>query len=365
VKRARMFVATLAIAFAVVACLPGGPGVRAPEFRGIANWINSEPLTLTELQGKVVLVDFWTYTCVNCIRTMPYLKSWHDKYADKGLVIVGVHSPEFEFEKVTANVVEAAKKFGLEYPIAQDNDFATWRAYNNRFWPAKYLLDQTGVVRYTHFGEGAYRNTEQHIRKLLVDAGADLSDVVAGTSPAPRSELRASYGSRANGITREIYGGFQYNNGFGGRYVAQKEYYKDAERVVFYDDPGGHENHAIYLQGPWFSGIESLRHARTTEVYEDYVALKFFATSVNAVIDPQGGEPFQVRVTMDGRPLRAQEAGADIVITEDSSFFTVKEGRMYEVVALPEFGGHELRLSSNSDQFALFAFTFGAYAEGP
>ena len=126
------------------------------EFDGIASWINSEPLTLDGLKGNVVLVDFWTYSCINCIRTLPYVKSWHDKYADQGLVIIGMHSPEFSFEKERAGVIEAAKKFGLEYPIAQDNDFVTWRSFNNMYWPSKYLIDRNGVIRYTHIGEGAY-----------------------------------------------------------------------------------------------------------------------------------------------------------------------------------------------------------------
>ena len=122
---------------------------------------------MTQLKGKVVLVDFWTYTCINCIRTLPYLKSWHEKYADKGLVIIGVHAPEFEFEKDTDNVAEAIKDFEITYPVMQDNDFATWRAYKNRYWPAKYLIDQEGNIRYTHFGEGDYDETELAIQELL------------------------------------------------------------------------------------------------------------------------------------------------------------------------------------------------------
>ena len=155
----------------------GEVGDQAPEFQRVANWINSPPLTMEALRGQVVLIDFWTYTCVNCIRTFPYLKEWYAKYADKGLKIVGVHTPEFEFEKVTENVVRSAGEYGLGWPIAQDNDFGTWRAYSNRFWPAKYLVDQHGIVRYTHFGEGAYSETEEQIRRLLEEAGADLPPI--------------------------------------------------------------------------------------------------------------------------------------------------------------------------------------------
>ena len=149
----------------------------APEVRRIDGWINSQPLTLDELQGKVVLVDFWTYSCVNCIRTFPYLKDWHEKYTDYGLVIIGVHTPEFEFEKRKENVVEAARAYGLEYPIAQDNNYATWNAYSNNAWPAKYLVGQHGFIRYHHIGEGAYAETEEKIRELLAETGVSLAGI--------------------------------------------------------------------------------------------------------------------------------------------------------------------------------------------
>lgn len=128
----------------------GSVGDVAPDFVGITNWINSEPLSITDLRGKVVLVDVWTYTCINCIRTFPYLRDWHARYADDGLVIVGLHAPEFEFEKITENVVQASAHNGIVWPVAQDNDMLTWSAYENRYWPAKYLVDQDGLVRYTH-----------------------------------------------------------------------------------------------------------------------------------------------------------------------------------------------------------------------
>src|SRR3990172_6778468 len=139
----------------------------APELISGGSWFNSTPLNLVQLRGKVVLVDFWTYTCINCIRTLPYLKSWHEKYSEKELVIIGVHTPEFEFEKNPINVQKAISDFGLKYPVMQDNNYATWAAYSNRYWPAKYLIDRTGHIRYTHFGEGEYDTTEKAIQQLL------------------------------------------------------------------------------------------------------------------------------------------------------------------------------------------------------
>ena len=352
----------MAVALLTAACLPSGGEVKAPEFQGIANWINSRPLTMEELRGRVVLIDFWTYTCVNCIRTMPYLKDWHAKYASHGLVIVGVHSPEFDFEKLAKNVAENARNFGLEYPIAQDNDFQTWRAYANRFWPAKYLVDSAGVIRYSHFGEGAYDETERRIRWLLEETGADLSGLPEGRQAgAPQITSLAGF-SR---VTRELYGGTKRNNQPGGAYAAQDQFYRGSERAMEYLDPGSYRNHQFYLQGLWHNGREAVRHARRTENYEDYIALMFTGTSVNAVINPENPAPFEVLVTLDGRPLTSLEAGADLIADDGRSYFTVDSGRMYQIVALPEYGEHELKLSSNSDDFAVFAFTFGAYSQGP
>jgi len=141
---------------------------KAPDFTGIDHWLNtSGPLTISDLKGKVVLVDFWTFSCINCIRTLPYVTKWYDTYHDKGLVVVGVHTPEFPFEKVTTNVQDAINRYGIHYPVAQDNEYQTWNNYGNQYWPAEYLIDQNGNVVYTHFGEGNYDHTENAIRQLL------------------------------------------------------------------------------------------------------------------------------------------------------------------------------------------------------
>lgn len=139
----------------------------APEFAGIDTWLNSAPLTLAQLRGKVVLVDFWTFDCINCAHTLPHVKDWYARYRDKGLVVVGVHTPEYSFEHDTGNLKKAIARYGIEYPVAQDNRYATWNAYNNQYWPALYLIDQNGKIVYTHFGEGRYAQTEEAIRGLL------------------------------------------------------------------------------------------------------------------------------------------------------------------------------------------------------
>ncbi|MHA7685309.1 thioredoxin family protein [Cupriavidus sp. PET2-C1] len=145
---------------------------KAPEFANIDHWFNSEPLTMQQLRGKVVLVDFWTYSCINCVNTLPYVKQWHEKYKDQGLVVVGVHTPEFPFEKSTDNVQAALKRFDIRYPVAQDNMYATWSAFRNQYWPATYLIDANGRIVYQHYGEGRYKETEAEIQKLLTERKA-------------------------------------------------------------------------------------------------------------------------------------------------------------------------------------------------
>lgn len=143
----------------------------APDFSGITTWQNSPPLTMQALKGKVVLVDFWTYSCINCLRTLPYITKWHEKYKDQGLVIVGVHTPEYAFERKTSNVQTAIARFGIKYPVAQDNEYATWKAYENQYWPASYLIDRSGKIVFKHFGEGAYKEMESAIQTLLKEKG--------------------------------------------------------------------------------------------------------------------------------------------------------------------------------------------------
>jgi thiol-disulfide isomerase/thioredoxin len=318
----------------------------------------------------VVLVDFWTYTCINCIRTFPFLKVWHGKYRDDGLVIVGVHTPEFEFEKDYDNVVMATRDNGLSWPVAQDNDFVTWRNYDNQYWPAKYLIDKDGVIRYTHFGEGGYRETEEQIRTLLAEAGADLSDD-ASVFPEDQS-LDPTYVETRNGeVTPELYAGYDRNNTAliyrGTPYVAQPAYFEAQDTVINLVAPTDLIPHTISFQGAWHIGKERARHGRTTEHHEDYIALQYSAKSVNAVLTSDLGEPYRVRVTRDGAYLNPADAGADIMIGADGeSFLLVTEPRLYEVVNTPGYQRDRvLRLSSDSDNFGLFAFTFGVYQEGP
>jgi len=313
--------------------IPGQVGSTAQEIQGISGWVNSEPFTMESLRGKVVLVDFWTYTCVNCIRTMPFLREWQEKYADEGLVIVGVHSPEFEFEEVRENVEAAVKEFQITWPVLQDNEMETWRAFNNQFWPAKYLIDKDGIIQYTHFGEGAYDETELEIRKWLRDAGSSIDGIAANPDPGPTFNEQASTGTIETTQTRELYAGLERNANSQVPYIIQAEFY------------------AIPIGGPI--------------LLEDYAALKYFGTSVNVVLGSEG-EPYRVYLEIDDGPIPLADWGTDIQEAEDGrTFIFVDQDRMYRLIESPEYGGHEMKLSSNSDEFAIFAFTFGSYTTGP
>ena len=331
------------------------------EVKDIHGWINSEPTTIAELtaEGNVVLVDFWTYTCVNCLRTLPFLKEWQEKYSDRGLVILGVHSPEFDFEMDQDNVQSAVDEEQITWPVALDNEMRTWRSFNNRYWPAKYLITPNHTLHYTHFGEGAYQETELEIREALQIAGHDVSDIPLGEVD------NVDRDGSANEVTRELYGGYERNYSVFGAYAANDEYYEDPDREFEYTDGGKYPKQQFVLQGLWRNEREAIVHARETDDLSDYIALNFIGRSANVVIDPPEPDEFKVYVEIDDRPLTEEEAGEDIEHdAEGNSFFTVDEGRMYKIVEVPEFGSHVLKLSSNSSNFAIFAFTFGVYEGG-
>lgn len=334
---------------------------QAPGLTGLTGWINSDALTIASLnaQRRVVLIDFWTYTCVNCLRTLPYLKTWDERYRDHGLTIIGVHSPEFEFEKVPKNVQEAVDRLGIKYAVAVDSDMETWRAFNNSYWPAKYLIDAGGGIRFQHFGEGEYLETEREIRDALRAAGWDLTGIPEGGYVIPKQDPKAST------VTRELYGGYDRNYGFFGSYAGQDVYYRDPDKTQLYEDDSPHGHNKWYLQGLWRNESEAIVHARETTGLEDYIAFKIAARSANVVIRPASPAQFDVVIEIDGRPLTPDEAGRDVVFDDRGrSAIRVSEPRLYAIVELPEFGIHELKLRSDSDAFAVFAFTFGVYEEG-
>jgi cytochrome c biogenesis protein CcdA/thiol-disulfide isomerase/thioredoxin len=316
---------------------PGLPALgAAPDFTGNQRWFNTaggRPLSLDGLRGKVVLVDFWTYTCINCIRTLPYLKAWDERYRRRGLVIVGVHTPEFPFERDAGNVEDAIEQNGLHYPVAQDNDYATWDAYGNQYWPAKYLIDATGQVRYTHFGEGDYEQTESAIRRLLGEAGRRLP-----------SELAQATAERASPFvtTPESYLG-----------AARADRFVNGQIRVgvrtFAAPAGGVPDDHLALAGTWRVGDSSataLRGAR--------LEVAFGAQRVFLVLGTHAGEQRRVRVLLDGRPVPDELAGQDV----RQGSVLVRRQRLYRLVDLPRAERHVLTLRFDPGVSG-YAFTFG------
>ncbi len=308
---------------------------QAPDFVGTQSWFNTpgeKPLSLAGLRGRVVLVDFWTYSCINCIRTLPYLNAWNNKYASKGLTIVGVHTPEFPFEHSAANVAAAIRQNGIHYPVVQDNDYATWNAYNNEYWPAEYLIDAQGRIRLTDFGEGEYAAKERAIRSLLVEAG---SSGLGGTT-----HTKAQLPSEAE-VTPESYLGAEHATRFeNGEITPGKHDY----------GPSGAAPEHEHLS---YSGTWNIAASAATAGSGARLQLSFLARRVFLVMGSPA-RPRGVRILLDGHPITAAEAGADV---HDSR---VKVGfqRLYRVVELPQVERHVLTVEPEAG-VAGYSFTFG------
>ncbi|MHB8605283.1 MAG: thioredoxin family protein [Thermoplasmatota archaeon] len=313
----------------------------AADFAGATGWVNSPPVDLVALRGKVVLVDFWTYSCINCIHTFPHVEGFYERYKSDGFVVIGVHTPEFRFERDKANVENATQRYGLTYPTAQDNDYGIWNAYDNRYWPAEYLIDQYGRVRHTNFGEGGYAETEQNIRALLTEAGH------APTQPAGETVTSAPTGN----VSPELYASAA--EGQDRVAIANPEGYRPGETVT-YARPSSVKPDAIYLVGAWADGAQNDTAAGTGAS----VIVRFSAGAANVVASGPAGAC--VAVLLDGNPIPADLYGRDVHLVGSTPCVTLDGPRSYDFYAGP-IGEHtvELRVPAG---FALFTFDFSAAA---
>jgi thiol-disulfide isomerase/thioredoxin len=289
---------------------------RLPSFDGATQWLNSPPLTPAGLRGKVVLTGFWTYTCVNWLRQLPYLRAWAAKYADHGLVVIGVHSPEFTFERDLDNVLRAVADRDIDYPVAVDNDYGVWTAFANHYWPALYFADAQGRIRHHHFGEGEYQQSEMVIQWLLAEAGSAgwerapaPVDIRAAEAPPDLADLRSV----------ENYTGFQRTQGFaspGGAVAGKPHAYQRPARLRLND---------WALAGNWTMEAE----AATLNEAGGALSCRFYARDLNLVMGPAApGTPTQFRVSLDGQPPVAAH-GADV---DDEGNGTLLEPRMYQLI---------------------------------
>lgn len=307
-------------------------GMPAPELISGGEWFNTDPLTLKNLRGKVVLVDFWTYTCINCIRTLPYLTDWYNKYHDKGLVIIGVHTPEFEFEKNADNVKQALKDFAITYPVMQDNNYATWNAYNNHYWPAKYFIDKNGKIRSTHFGEGEYDESEKIIQELLAETGKQVNMPIHNKTYT------------IDTLTPETYVGYNRL-----QYLAPPQ---DAipDIATTYRKPAEIPLNTFALEGQWNVGSEFAMPNTNSSL-----TFHFNAKNMYLVMRPRtNGQSGKVKVYLDGF-LVQEGAGSDV----HNGIVTVTTDRLYTLIQLSSAGEHTLRLEFQDNLLDLYAFTFG------
>ncbi len=321
--------------------------VRMPDLNS-GKWIYSKELTEEELAGRVVLIDFWDYTCVNCIRTLPYIKEWYRRYHDKGLEIIGVHAPEFSFSKTEENVRNGIQEFEIKYPVVMDNDYKIWQAFANRYWPSKYLIDKNGYFRYAHFGEGNYIETELAIQLLLkeIDPDVDLPD--------PMKPVRDmdTPGIHCYRVSPELY--FGYSRGRLGNPEEQKK-----DEAQEFKKPDITEEDTIYVEGKWVSAAEYMAPALNDSSEVAHVYLKYTSSEVNLVINPEKQKDFEVVIMQDNNYLDREDAGDDVEFNSNGeSYIVVRAPKMYNLIKNKDVGSHMLELSTNSNGFSAYAFTF-------
>ena len=328
---------------------------KAPELAKIGEYINTAPIKLSDLRGKVVLVDFWTYSCINWIRTLPYLNEWNEKYADKGLVILSVHTPEFEFEKNIDNVMAAAKKFGIKYPVVQDNERGTWNAYENRYWPRIYLVDNEGYIRYDHIGEGGYAETEKVIQSLLQERAVQLGIKDATllnlnnsitTTTTPKGVQSVDFSQIK---TPELYFGYHLAR----TSLGNPEGYRPNQTVTYSFPSSSYSDikpNIIYLDGKWKNNADNMELQSDT----GRIALTYSAKSVNIIAGGKGGE--EVSISEDGKPLSAESYGQDL---SEEGKFVVDGPRLYNLSMHDGYGNHSLIMDVKGKGFQTYAFTVG------
>ncbi|MBZ0303186.1 MAG: redoxin domain-containing protein [Anaerolineae bacterium] len=323
--------------------------VRAPEF-GRGQWLNVDhPLTMAGLRGQAVLVDMWEYTCINCLRTLPYLREWHRRYADHGLTLIGVHAPEFRFGRERQQIEAAIQQLDIPYPVLMDDQFATWDAFANRFWPSKYLIDARGYIRYQSHGEGGYEEFERAIQTVLREENPDLD------LPPVMQPLRAEDqpGAVCYRPTPELHAGLR-----DGALGNPQGYASGAP--VFYTMPDDRPRGAFYLEGAWQAGHEYLAFEGTTE---GIIRLPYEAVEVNAVMTPHveavermlHPQPIDIEIWQDDLPLPESQHGDDLM---PEGRVWVDRPRMWNLVRNPGFEAHELIIRVRTRGFAVYSFTF-------
>ncbi|MGD1836168.1 MAG: redoxin domain-containing protein [Nitrososphaeraceae archaeon] len=322
---------------------------KAKDFTGITGYLNTEPIALSDLENKVILIDFWTYSCINCIRTIPYLNSWYEKYNDLGLEIIGIHTPEFEFEKDIKNVEGAIERFDIEYLVLQDNNKETWNEYDNRYWPRKYLIDHEGYLRYNHIGEGAYNETEGVIQSLLKERSVNLGLL----------DTKLYSNNVTNGIpkldkihdvdfsqikTPELYFGYDFTRSS----LGNAEGFQKDEIVSYIINKSKVKPNMIYLDGRWKNNPDHMELQSDT----GKIVLLYSAKAVNIVAGGIGNGT----VIQDKKSIISEISGNGIT---ENGYFDIDRQQLYNLIINEEYGDHLLEINVSGKGFKIYTFTFG------
>jgi len=315
---------------------------KAPNLVGIAHYLNTSSEELTKkMKDKVILYDIWTYSCINCIRTLPFITSWDEKYSDQGLLIIGIHSPEFEFEKDPQNVKIAIEKYGITYPVVMDNDMKTWKAFENNYWPRKYIADHEGKIRYDHIGEGSYQETEKIIQQLL----DERSEVMGFENISKNKLVSIEEFEHTLFRTPELYFGYKFAQNR--NQLGSEEGFQPG-RIVTYVEPTNTELNKFYPIGNWKN------HEDSMELTESKGSIKvlFDAKEVNIVTENNA----QLEIFLDGIPLTKEFAGSDIY---SKNKINVSNPGMYNIISSDTSISRIMEIKVEGKGFQVFTFTFG------
>ena len=313
----------------------------APELQGISGYINTSSDQINQdIENKVVIYDFWTYSCINCIRTLPYLTAWDEKYRDEGLVIVGIHTPEFAFEKKYENVVFATEKFGIKYPVVQDNEKEIWNDFQNRYWPRKYIADHEGYIRFDHIGEGAYKETEEVIQLLLRERSDVLGETLEKTELLNLDEF-----THTTFRTPELYFGFSFAEG---RNQLGNEEGFSKNKIMNYKLPNQFKQHYFYMDGIWKNNNDGMKLISDS----GKIVLQFYAKQLNIV----AANSATLEIIYDGNFLPSESRGQDVA---PDGTVKISEPRLYNLIDSKQEGPHEIIIKVNTPGFEIFTFTFG------
>jgi thiol-disulfide isomerase/thioredoxin len=332
------------------------PGTPAPDFVGGRSWLNSAPLSLQkELKGKVVLVDFWEYTCINCIRTLPALKRVYTRYRPYGFEIIGVHAPEFDFAYKPENVAIGTKRQRIPWPVVVDSDFKIWRAYDSNSWPNKFLIGANGIIVRQHAGEGSYAELERLVRDEIRKRNPKAVFPASWTIPPDTQDFNPA---RCGTMSEETYVGTSRGSKWGGE-IANREGFQPGKSVLYASTPRA-VRRGFSARGPWKNNPDDFEHARATREPKDFIGIRYRGREVYVVMNLKHGTSGRVYVTRDGKPLPAPRRGVDVQVDpRGRTYIDVKEGRMYYAIQGEDAGPHDLRLFPVDPGVAINSFTFG------